>query len=136
MILVDTSIIVAWLEPDHEFHRECSAALTHWASDDVGDQLAVSNITYAELASGGRTQQSVDEDLVRFKRLLLDWDSSFRAGQAFRRWGRLTRRRIKDHDPVLPDFFIRAQAAVRGYGHLTNDRRRLEAFPDVEFLFP
>jgi predicted nucleic acid-binding protein len=34
---------------------------------------------------------------------------------------------------VLPDFFIRAQAAVRNLRHLTNDRRRLKSFPDVDF---
>ena len=29
-----------------------------------------------------------------------------------------------------------AQAAVLGCKHLTNDRRRLAAFPEVEFVFP
>ncbi|SRR6266446_1582543 len=132
MILLDTSVIVAWLDPDHQFHRVCTAAITHWRPSG----LVVSNISCAELAARGRTQESIDEDLATFDRLLLDWESSFRAGQAFRRWGRQTRRRPKEHDPVLPDFFIRSQAAVRNYRHLTNDRRRLEAFPDVEFLFP
>jgi len=37
---------------------------------------------------------------------------------------------------VLPDFLIRAQAAALDCKHLTNDRRRLAAFPDVEFIFP
>jgi hypothetical protein len=37
---------------------------------------------------------------------------------------------------VLPDFFIRAHAAVLNLRHLTNDRRRLTAWPDVDFLFP
>jgi hypothetical protein len=35
----------------------------------------------------------------------------------------------------LPDFFIRAQAAERSWRHLTNDRRRLAWWPDVEFMF-
>lgn len=38
-------------------------------------------------------------------------------------------------DPVLPDFFIRAQAAVRNLRHLTNDRRRIKSFSDVDFEF-
>jgi hypothetical protein len=32
--------------------------------------------------------------------------------------------------------FIRAQAAVLSLPHLTNDRRRLAAWPEVDFVFP
>ena len=106
MILVDTSIIVAWLDPSHQHHDKCSAAL-----DQAAEDLAVSNITYGELAAGGRTRESVDEDLTDFTRLLLDRGK-----------------------PVLPDFFIRAQAAVYGLPLLTNDGRRRTAFPEVDFL--
>jgi hypothetical protein len=31
---------------------------------------------------------------------------------------------------------IRAQAAALNYKHLTNDRRRLATFPEVEYIFP
>src|SRR5438046_1875249 len=115
MILVDTSVIVAWLEPDHEFHDRCTEALGYWAGED---QLAISNITYAELAASGRTREAVEERLSTYFRMALDWDAAWRAGQAYRRWhpGKLDR-------PVLPDFLIRAQAAVLGIRHLTNDRR-------------
>jgi hypothetical protein len=37
---------------------------------------------------------------------------------------------------VLPDFLIRAQAAALNCRHLTNDRRRLRAFPEVDYIFP
>jgi predicted nucleic acid-binding protein len=36
---------------------------------------------------------------------------------------------------VLPDFFIRAQAAVLNFRHLTNDRRRIKMSADVDFEF-
>src|SRR5438046_1288591 len=130
MILLDTSIVVAWLDPGHQFHAICSESLDRWTASG----LVVSSITYAELASAGRTQESIDDDLALWERLSLDFPAAFRAGQAFRRWGRLTRRPARQPDLVLPDFFIRAQAAVNGYRHLTNDRRRLEAFPEVDFL--
>ena len=130
MIVVDTSIIVAWLDPQHDQHALCSAALERWL--EAREELVVSNITYAELAAGGRTRESVDEDLLKFAKLLLDWESTWRAGQAFRRWGQATGHgRGK---PVLPDFFIRAQAAVYGLPLLTNDGRRRTAFPEVDFL--
>jgi predicted nucleic acid-binding protein len=127
MILVDTSVIVAWLDKDHPHHRACLAAIEHWAKRE---KLAVSSVTYGELAAGGRTREAVDEDLKHFERIPLDADAAWRAGMAFRNY-----RRKETDDPVLPDFFIRAQAAARNLPHLTNDRRRSKSFPDVEFEF-
>ena len=129
MILVDTSIIIAWLDRDHSDHAKCAAALKYWAGQT---RLAVSAITYAELAAGGRTQDAVNEDLAIFERVPLDFDAAWRAGQAFRR----APASKAIGKPVLPDFLIRGQAAVSDFRHLTSDRRRLAAFPEVEFLFP
>jgi len=129
MILVDTSVIVAWLDRSHEDHRACAQALEQWAG---ADQLAVSAVTYAELAAGGRTRPAVEEDLQDFQRMELDFEAAWRAGLAFAR----AYPAAKDRKPVLPDFLIRAQAAALNCKHLTNDRRRLAAFPEVEFLFP
>lgn len=128
MILIDTSVIVAWLDVSHPEHPKCKAALTAAAAKN---QLAVSSVTFAELAAGSRTREAVDEALKEFEILPLDVDSAWRAGHAFRRY------RPKNHDNlVLPDFFIRAQAAVNNCPHLTNDRRRMESWPDVDFVFP
>lgn len=129
MILVDTSIIVAWLDKSHEDHQGCLESLEHWAGRE---ELAVSSVTYGELAAGGRTRQAVDEDLKLFARMDLDFDAAWRAGSAFGR----TYLSRGEHKPVLPDFLIRGQAAALGCRHLTNDRRRLSAFPEVDFLFP
>jgi predicted nucleic acid-binding protein len=104
MILVDTSVIVAWLDKSHPHHRACVKAIEHWA---LREQLAVSSVTYGELAAGGRTREAVEEDLRDFEKIPLDNDATWRAGMAFRQY-----RRKDTDDPVLPDFFIRAQAAV------------------------
>lgn len=129
MILVDTSVIVAWLDPDHPDHQKCVQAL-----DNCGavDELAISAVTFGELAAGGRSREALDEDLRGFARIDLDFPAAFRAGLAFGR----THPAKGEHQPVLPDFLIRGQAAALGVSHLTNDRRRLRAFPDVDFLFP
>ena len=87
-------------------------------------------MTYGELAAGGRTREAVNEDLRDFETIPLDPDAAWRAGRAFRQY-----RRKESDDPVLPDFFIRAQAAVLNLPHLTNDRRRTRVFPDVDFEF-
>lgn len=129
MILVDTSIIVAWLDETHDDHKACLQSLDHWAGQQ---ELAVSSVTYGELAAGGRTRQAVDEDLKLFSPVQLDFEGAWRAGVAFGR----TYPTSRDRKPVLPDFLIRGQAAALGCRHLTNDRRRLSAFPDVDFIFP
>jgi predicted nucleic acid-binding protein len=127
VILVDTSVIVAWLDGSHPQHHACTKAIEQWAQRG---RLAVSTVTHGELAAGGRTRQAVDEDLRHFEILPLDADMAWRAGVAFRQY-----RRKDADDPVLPDFFIRATAAVQNLPHLTNDRRRTKSFPDVDFEF-
>ena len=127
MILVDTSVIVAWLDRNHPHHRACLTAIEHWARRD---RLAVSCVTWGELAAGGRTRDAVEEDLRDFEKIPMDTDAAWRAGMAFRQY-----RRKDGDDPVLPDFFIRTQAAVRNLRHLTNDRRRIKSFSDVDFEF-
>ena len=129
MILVDTSVIVAWMDSTHEHHVCCREALFDWSG---ADELAISSVTYAELSAGGRTREALDRDLALFRRIELDFEAAWRAGVAFGHYaaGKGEQR------PVLPDFLIRAQAAVLGCRHLTNDRRRMRAFPDVEFVFP
>lgn len=126
MILVDTSVIVAWLDPSHEHHQACVQALDQWSEKD---DLAVSCVTFAELAAGGRTREYVTERLAPFNRVDLDFEDGWRAGLAFGRFPKSEEAR------VLPDFFIRAQAAARGWRHLTNDERRLGPWPDVDFVF-
>jgi predicted nucleic acid-binding protein len=128
VILVDTSVIVAWLDANHPQHSPCREALERYAA--VGP-LAVSSVTYAELAAGARTMQGLDEDLSGFERLDLDFESAWRAGLAFRKYRKKT-----GESPVLPDFFIRGQAATKNLPHLTNDRRRTQSWPDVDFIFP
>src|SRR5438132_13637431 len=102
MILVDTSVIIAWLDRSHRHHQACWRAIREWAARD---ELAVSSVTYAELAAGARIREAVDEDLKGFRPVDLDFASAWRAGQAFRGY-----HPGKTESPVLPDFFIRAQA--------------------------
>ena len=127
MILVDTSVIVAWMDGQHPAHRDCVAAIEEWIQRG---RLAVSAVTFAELAAGARTREHVEEALSLFERLDVDFDDAWRAGVAFRQY-----RRKDSDDPVLPDFLIRSQAATRNIAHLTRDRRRVKSFPDVDFEF-
>ena len=129
MILVDTSVIVAWLDRAHPDHVRCEEALFRWSGEE---QLAISSVTYAELAAGGRTREATDEDLRIFQRVDLDVEAAWRAGLAF---GRAYPGR-KEPKPVLPDFFIRAQALVHSWPHLTNDRRRIKVWVGLDWIWP
>lgn len=125
MILLDTSTVVAWLDEGHADHRTSAAAVIEALALD---QVAVSVVTLAELAAGGRTREALDQDLRGMVVVEVTAADAWHAGQVFARTPR------KQLVP-LPDFFIRAQAAERGWQHLTNDRRRLAWWPGVDFIF-
>ncbi len=74
MILVDTSVMVAWLDPRHPDHAACTEALDGCAAVD---ELAISALTVAELAAGGRSREALEEDLHDFAGLLLTSRSPF-----------------------------------------------------------
>ena len=71
MILVDTSVMVAWLDPRHPDHAACTEALDGCAAVD---ELAISALTVAELAAGGRSREALFMD---FAGLLLTSRSPF-----------------------------------------------------------
>ena len=125
MILIDTSTVVAWLDRAHPDHETATRAIVDALMDD---EVAVSVVTLAELAAGGRTREALEVDLKGMTVIEVTAADAWRAGQVFARLPR------KQSTP-LPDFFIRAQAGERGCRHLTNDRRRLGWWPDVEFMF-
>lgn len=119
MILIDTSTVVAWLDKSHPDHKTASQALV---TAIMEDDVAVSVVTLAELAVGGRTREALEADLKGMLVIEVTAADAWRAGQVFARLPR------KQATPP-PDFFIRAQAAERGWRHLTNDRRRLDGSP-------
>jgi predicted nucleic acid-binding protein len=68
-----------------------------------------------------------------FEREDAPWEAAFLAGKAFFAY----RRRGGARTTTLPDFFIGAHAAVKGYALLTRDRGRFETyFPTVEVVGP
>lgn len=132
MILVDTCVWLDVLEDD-----------THWAQWSQGQlDLAIERggivlnpVIYAELSVGfGRIEQldaTLGELSARFE--ALPRAALFLAGKAFRQY----RARKGTRKSVLPDFFIGAHAAVRGWPVLTRDATRIRSyFPTVPLLTP
>ncbi len=130
--LVDTNVLLDVLAKDSQWFAWSSRMLA-----DALDQGAVviNPVVYAEVGSGYREQAVLDEILSEqpFVREDLPWDAAFRAGQAFVMY----RRRGGARTAPLPDFFIGAHAATRGYRLLTRDRVTYAAyFPELQIIAP
>jgi predicted nucleic acid-binding protein len=129
MILVDTSVIVAWLDPKHPAHGPCTRALDGCAAID---ELGISAVTLAELASSGRSPDAIAQDLDGFIRVPLNEESALCAGCASVRLhsgsGKL--------NCSFADSLILGQAAALKVPLLTLKLRNLRAVKDVDILLP
>ena len=130
-VLVDANVLLDILIPDPEWEDWSSAALAEAAESSL---LAINPIIFAEVAVGFDRIEELEEALPpELRREALPWDAAFLAGKAFLSYRR--RRGVK-HAP-LPDFYIGAHAAVRGYTLLTRDSRRYRTyFPSLELIAP
>ena len=130
--LVDTNVILDINGDPSPWQRWSEGALAE--AVDVGG-LVINQVIYAELASGYREREELDQLIGagRFRREHLPWDAAFMAGFAFLSY----RRRGGARSSPLPDFFIGAHAAVRGYRLLTRDRGYYATyFPTLEIVSP
>ena len=130
--LVDTNVLLDVLAKDSQWFGWSSRMLA-----DALDQGAVviNHVVYAEVGSRYREQAVLDEILSEhpFVREDLPWEAAFMAGHAFLTY----RRRGGTRSKPLPDFFIGAHAATRGYRLLTRDGGTYAAyFPALQIIAP
>ena len=102
MILIDTSTMVAWLDASHE-HHEASARAIGLAI--AGDDAAISVVTLAELAAGGRIPESLAGPLSPMLQVDGTEADALHAGQVFARTPRkhLSRFRTSSSVPKRPN---------------------------------
>jgi predicted nucleic acid-binding protein len=130
--LVDSSVMLDILTADPRWTLWSSGALA--SARDDGD-LVINPIVYAEVSAGFDKIEDLDEAVPAsdFEREQLPYEAGFLAGKAFLAY----RRRGGDRRSPLPDFYIGAHAAVRGYRLLTRDAARYRTyFPSVEVIAP
>lgn len=129
MILIDTRVVVGWLDPGHPTHKSCLRTLDACAAVD---ELAVSSLTIAELAAGGRREQDLMEDLKGFQVVALDKDAAIYGGREFSRQmpGR------QKQGLGLSDFLLFSQAAKLEVPILTLNHPGLRAVRNVDILVP
>jgi predicted nucleic acid-binding protein len=92
-------------------------------------------IIYAEVSIAFDTIEELDVALPAslVEREPLPYEAGFLAGKAFVSY----RRRGGARSSPLPDFYIGAHAAIRGYRLLTRDARRYRTyFPTLELIVP
>ena len=130
LTLVDSSVILDIVTVDPAW-REWSENALAQAGDE--GQLVINPIVYAEVSVGFDRIEDLDDALSPddFRREALPYEAGFLAGKAFLAY----RRRGGQKRSPLPDFYIGAHSAVRGYRLLTRDATRYRTyFPTVTLI--
>jgi predicted nucleic acid-binding protein len=130
--LVDTNVLLDVTQNDPSWFDWSSRKIADAADDG---SAIVNQIVYSELAAGYDSSETLDEMLRQegFRREQVPWDAAFMAGIAFL----LYRQRGGARPSPLPDFFIGAHAAVRGYRLLTRHRGcYANYFPTLHIISP
>ena len=131
-VLVDTNVLLDIATRDPQWEEWSAKALDECASRSL---LVINPIIYAEVSVGYERIEDLDAALPSdiYKREPLPFEASFLAGKCYARYQRHGGARSS----TLPDFFIGAHAAVRGYSLLTRDVRRYRSyFPTVTLIAP
>ena len=132
VIHVDSSVLLDMLQRDPVWEARSTAA---FRLAGMRDDIAISDIVYAEVAPGFEEPADLDRALAALglKTRTPPKQALFLAGHAFKRY----RRQRGTKTGVLPDFFIGAHAAVEGASLLTRDPGRVRAyFPTVSLIAP
>ena len=131
-ILVDSNVLLDLLTEDRQWLSWSSAALERAANDS---RLVINPIIYGEVSVHFDRIEDLDAALPSsaFEREALPYEAAFLAGKAFLAY----RRRAGAKSSPLPDFYIGAHAAIRGYQVLTRDVKRYRAyFPKLPLITP
>lgn len=131
-VLVDSSVLLDLATDDPAWGEWSARRLEECADESV---LVINPIVYAEVSIGFELIEEVEELITPefFRREGLPWEAAFLAGKCFLAY----RRRGGERRSPLPDFYIGAHAAVRGYRLLTRDARRYRTyFPRLELVAP
>ncbi|WP_103174103.1 type II toxin-antitoxin system VapC family toxin [Paracoccus sp. SY] len=131
-VLVDANVLIDIATSDPEW-AEWSAESLMRAGRDA--RLVINPLIYAEVSVAHSRIETLEALLPEdvFHREPLPWPAAFLAGKAFLAY----RRRGGVRRSPLPDFYIGAHAAIRGYRLLTRDQGRYTTyFPSLDVISP
>ena len=131
-VLIDSNTLLDIFTEDKNWFEWSSKALAKSAEHDL---LYINPIIYSEISIGFERIEELEASLPSeyICREDIPYEAAFLAGKCFLRYrkaGGLKR-------SPLPDFFIGAHAAVRGWSILTRDKGRYNSyFPSLNVISP
>jgi len=131
-VLVDSNVILDIVTEDDKWGSWSSQALERAGEASI---LVINPLIYAEVSVGFQRIEDLDDAIPAsyFRREDLPWDAGFLAGKVFLKY----RRAGGVRRSPLPDFYVGAHAAVRGYTLLTRDAERYRTYyPTVKLIAP
>jgi predicted nucleic acid-binding protein len=132
VILLDTNVLLDVISDDPVWGEWSQRQLNSAAA---ADDLAISDIAYAELSVGYQRVEKLEEMLAEAGIAVerIPRPALFLAGKAFQRYRRAGGARTG----VPPDFFIGAHAVIVDAALITRDVRRYRAyFPGIVLIAP
>jgi predicted nucleic acid-binding protein len=129
-VLVDANVLLDIFTANSPWTAWSLNALANAANTG---RLVINPIIYAEASVRFTRMDDFEEALPAADREPIPYEAAFVAGKAYLEY----RRRGGMRRSPLPDFFIGAHAAVRGYELLTRDPARYRSyFPRLKLIAP
>jgi predicted nucleic acid-binding protein len=132
-VLVDSNVILDLFSQDPRWWSWSSAALEEAAGND---RLVINPIVYGEISFRFEAIEDLEDALPPIiEREDVPYEAAFLAAKAFVAYRR--RAGTAGRTSLLPDFYIGAHAAIRGYRLLTRDVARYRTyFPKITLIAP
>ena len=132
-VLVDSNVILDLFSQDPRWWSWSSAALEEAAGND---RLVINPIVYGEISFRFEAIEDLEDALPPIiEREDVPHEAAFLAAKAFVAYRR--RAGTAGRTSLLPDFYIGAHAAIRGYRLLTRDVARYRTyFPKITLIAP
>lgn len=131
-VLVDSNVLLDIFTKDREWYGWSSSTLAQLAEHTL---LYINPIIYSEVSIGFDRIEDLENALPidYIQREALPYEAGFLGGKCFLKY----RRAGGNKRSPLPDFYIGAHAAVKGWGLLTRDKGRYQTyFPGLKLIAP
>lgn len=131
-ILVDSNVLLDIFTQDKKWFSWSSQKLSEYADQEL---LYINPIIYSEISVGfsriEELESALPDDYIY--RDDLPYEAAFLAGKCFLKY----RKASGTKRSPMPDFYIGAHAAVRGWSILTRDKARYKTyFPTLNIIAP
>lgn len=131
-VIVDSNVLLDIFTEDSRWLSWSSNALEHIANES---RIVINPVIYGEVSIRFERIEELDEALppAIFEREGIPYEAAFLAGKAYLAY----RRQAGTKSSLLPDFYVGAHAAIRGYRVLTRDVARYRTcFPKLALIAP